>query len=300
MQEQRRLSAGRQNILGYLFLAPSLLVFAVFMFYPLFYTLYLSFFDWNMIKPVKRFVGLQNYITLFQDPNTWKILSNTFWYIVILLVFNCLMPYILSFVLSYVIRKGKNFYRAVFFLPSLISLVVGSILYTWILNPVSGPLAIILRNFGIQMPFWSKTDGWVIAGLCIITTWKAFGYNFIVLLGGVGGVSKEVIEAAKLDDVPLRKIFWDIVVPMSSSTGVYVFIITIVQGLQYVFTPVNVVTQGGPNYASSNLIYLSYHEAFTLYRTGTSSAASVLTMLLFVVLLVLEFRFVERGIYYEN
>lgn len=270
------------------------------MFYPLFYTFYLSFFDWNMIKPVKKFVGMQNYITLFTDPNTWKILRNTVLYIVILLIFNCVLSYILSFVLSHVIKIGRKFYRAVFFLPSLISLVVGSILYIWILNPISGPIAIILGKFGMTMPFWSKTEGWVIAGLCVITTWKTFGYNFIVVLAGVGGVSEEVIEAARLDNVPLRRIFRDIVVPMSSATGIYVFIITIVQGLQYVFTPIKVVTQGGPNYASSNLIYLSYHEAFTLYRTGVSAAASVMTMLLFIILLALEFHFVEGGVYYEN
>ena len=141
---------------------------------------------------------------------------------------------------------------------------------------------------------------WVIAVLSIITSWKVFGYNFIIILAGVSGVSQEVIEAARLDNIPLWKIFRDMVVPMSSATGIYVFITTIVQGLQYVFTPIKVVTQGGPNYASSNLIYMSYHEAFTLYRTGTSSAVSVITMVLFIVLLLLEFRFVEKGVYYEN
>ena len=194
----------------------------------------------------------------------------------------------------------KNFLKAVFFLPSVISLVVGSILYTWILNPISGPVAIVAGWVGLKLPFWSKTEGWVIAVLCIITTWKTFGYNFINILAGVSGVSMEVIEAARLENVPMWKIFKDIVVPMSSATGIYVFITTIVQGLQYVFTPIKVVTQGGPNYASSNLIYMSYHEAFTLYKTGTSSAVSVMTMALFIILLVLEFRFVEKGVYYEN
>jgi len=87
---------------------------------------------------------------------------------------------------------------------------------------------------------------------------------------------------------------------MSSATGVYVFIVTIVQGLQYVFTPIKVITQGGPNYASSNLIYQAYHEAFTLYRTGTASAFAIVTMVLFIFLLVLEFRFVEKGVHYES
>ena len=221
-------------------------------------------------------------------------------YILVLLVLNFVLPYILSFILSAVIKRGQGFYKAVFFLPSVISLVVGSILYIWILNPISGPVALVLKYFGLALPFWSKAEGWVIAVLSIITSWKVFGYNFIIILAGVSGVSQEVVEAARLDNIPMWKIFRDMVVPMSSATGIYVFITTIVQGLQYVFTPIKVVTQGGPNYASSNLIYMSYHEAFTLYRTGTSSAVSVITMVLFIVLLLLEFRFVEKGVYYEN
>ena len=164
----------------------------------------------------------------------------------------------------------------------------------------SSTTCLLYTSFGITLPIWSKTEGLVIVVLSIITSWKVFGYNFIIILAGVSGVSSEVIEAAKLDNVPTWKIFFDIVIPMSSATGIYVFIITIVQGLQYVFTPIKVITQGGPNYASSNLIYHSYHEAFSLYRTGMSSAVSILTMLLFVILLILEFRFVEKGVYYEN
>lgn len=290
----------KQKGLGYLFLIPSILAFAVFMFYPMAQTIYLSFFEWNLISPTREFVGLRNYAELFTNINTWKIMKNTIVYIVILLVMNLVMPYILSFILSVVVRKGKGFYKAAFFLPSVISLVVGSILYTWILNPVSGPVAIICSKFGITMPIWSKTEGWVIVVLCIITSWKAFGYNFIVILGGISGVSQEVIEAARLDGVSTIRIFKDIIIPMSSATGIYVFIYTIVQGLQYVYTPIKVITQGGPNYASSNLIYMAYHEAFTLYRTGMSSAAAVVTVAIFMVLLILEFRFVERGVYYEN
>ena len=182
----------------------------------------------------------------------------------------------------------------------MISLVVGSILYTWILNPVSGPIAIIAKQFGITLPVWSKTEGWVIAVLSIITSWKSFGYNFIVILAGISGVPVEMIEAARIDNVPMRRIFFDIIVPVSSATGIYVLITTIVQGMQYVFTPIKVITQGGPNYASSNMVYMSYHEAFSLYQTGMSSAWSIITMILFIILLILEFKFVEKGVYYEN
>lgn len=270
------------------------------MFWPFLYTIYLSFFDWNMIKPTKEFVGLQNYIEVLKDPLTYKVFWNSAVYIFILLVLNFTVPYIFAFILDFVIGRMKGFYKSAFFLPAFISLVVGSILFTWILNPVSGPVAIVMGWLGLEMPIWSKLDGWVIFILSLITSWKIFGYNFILLYASINGISREVIEAARLDNVPLWKIFFHIVVPMSSATGIYIFIITIVQGLQFAFTPIKVITQGGPNYASSNVIYHAYHEAFVLYRTGHSAALSILTMVIFIILLIVEFKYVERGIYYEN
>lgn len=290
----------KDKIKPHLFILPSLLVFSLFMFWPVIRTIYLSFFSWNMIKPTKDFVGLENYIQIFNNPITYKIMGNTFLYIVILLILNFVAPYILAFILSVLIKKAKGFYKSVLFLPSVISLVVGSILYLWILNPISGPAAIIAKAVGITLPIWSKTDGLVIVVLSLITSWKIFGYNFIVILAGVSGVSSEVIEAARMDNVPMWRIFKDIIIPMSSATGIYVLIMTIVQGLQYVFTPIKVITQGGPNYASSNAIYNVYQEAFVLYRTGVASAFSVITMIIFIALLILEFKFVEKGVYYEN
>ncbi|WP_110955818.1 carbohydrate ABC transporter permease [Anaerosinus massiliensis] len=290
----------RDCLLAYGLILPSLIVFGIFMFYPLFYTIYLSFFDWNMIKPIKTFVGWKNYIALFQDPLTYIVLKNTLTYLGILLVLNCAAPYVLAFILSFVIKRGQSFYKSAFFLPSVISLVVGSILYLWILNPVSGPAAIIANLLGIPLPVWSKTPGLVIVILSFITTWKVFGYNFIVIFGGVAGVPREVIEAARIDNVPLYRIFFDIVLPMSGATGIYIFIMTIVQGLQYVFTPIKVITQGGPDNASSNVIYHVYQEGFNLYHTGYASAFAIVTMALFIVLLIFEFKYVEKGIYYEK
>ena len=284
-----------------LFLLPTFIVFGVFMFWPLVYTVYLSFFDWNMMPhSTRNFVGFYHYIQIFAETHSLRVLGNTFIYIGILLVLNFVLPYILSFVLDVVITKFKKTYRAIFFIPSLFSLVVGSMIYAWILNPVSGPVAQILGMFDIMMPTWSRTQGWVIVAISIITTWKIFGYNFIVLLGGIAGVPEDVIESTKVDNIPLHKVFLNIVLPMSSSVGIYVFIMTIVQGLQFVFIPINALTQGGPDRHSSNLIYQAYHEAFNVFDTGRGAAFSVLTLLLFSVLLWLQFRFVERKAYYEN
>lgn len=297
---RRRIHLNKENAIGYLLLVPSIIIFAIFTFWPVIYTFYLSFFDWNMISPTKEFVGLNNYIEVLSDPNTYKIFGNTLLYILLLLAINFIVPYIFAFVIDVVLKKYKNFYKSALFLPAFISLVVGSILFTWILNPVSGPLAIVFGWIGLEIPNWSKSEGWIIVVLSLITSWKVFGYNFILLYASINGISREIIEAAKMDQIPLWRIFFQIILPMSSATGVYVFIITIVQSLQYVFTPIKVVSQGGPDYASSNLIYHAYHEAFVVYRTGHSATISIITMLFFLVFLFLEFKFVERGVYYEN
>lgn len=290
----------KNTIISMAFILPSFLMFCIFMFYPLIRTIYLSFFDWNLISPNKKFVGFDNYINLFKDPITFKVLNNTFLYIVILLVINFIVPYILAYILHLQIKNRKNLFKSTIFLPSVISLVVGSMLYLWMLNPVSGPVGIIAKMIGIEVPNWTKTEGLVIVVLSLITSWKVFGYNFIILYAGIMGVNQDVIETAIIDNIPSWKIFKDIILPMSSASGIYVFIITVVQGLQYVFIPIKVLTQGGPDYASSNLTYQSYHEAFTLYRVGPSSAFSVLTLIIFGLLLYLEYKYVEVGAYYEN
>lgn len=302
--QPRRLGRGFRlrvrELRAYLLLAPAAAIFTVFMFYPLVYTVYLSFFDWNMTRPVKEFVGLANYISIFTDQSFGKIMGNTLLYIVLLLVMDFVAPYIFSFVLSFVVKKGKSFFKSAIFLPSVISLVVGTMIFVWLLNPLSGPAASLAKALGLSVPIWSNTQGLVIVVISVITSWKIFGYNFIVVLAGVSSVPLEVVEAARVDKIPTWRIFWNIVVPMSSSTGIYVLILSIVTGMQQVFTPINMVTRGGPDNASTNLVYAVYDQAFGFFKTGTASAYAILIMILFAFLLFLEFKYVEKGVYYEN
>lgn len=289
-----------QPYLGYLYLLPALLIIGMFVLYPLIYTLYLSFFDWNMVAPTKNFVGLANYQKVLTDPVFHKVIGNTLLYTVIFILFSCVFPYVVAFLMDIVIQKGKEFYKPIFFVPAVISLVVASMVFTWILNPVSGPVAIILQSVGLKMPMWTNLDGWVISVIAGITAWKVFGYNFIVIYAAIVGIDREIIQSAKLDKVPTWKIFFRIVLPISSSTGIYLVIMTIVQGLQYVFTPIKIITKGGPNNGSANLIYYTYQKAFEMYKVGESSAISVVTLGMFLVILVLTFKFIEKGVYYEN
>lgn len=285
-----------RSLKPWLYVLPAGLILLVFVLWPIVYTFYLSFFDWNMIAPHKEFVGGQNYLRLFTDPTNRRVIGNTLVYLLLLVVLNFVVPYAVSLVVRFFIQRMRGIYKVLFFIPSLFSLVVGAMLFAWLLNPISGPVALLLRHVGVVLPQWTASGGMAIVVVCFITNWKVFGYNFILLLSGLGAIPENVLNAARMDDVPRWRMIKDIVLPLNQSIAVYVLLLTVVQGLQYVFTPLNIITQGGPYYGSSNLIYHTYMNAFVLYKTGSSSAMAILTFGLFLGLLLIEQHWFQRRV----
>lgn len=285
---------------AFLFLLPSIFFFVVFSYWPLLQNLYLSFFSWNMVSPNMTFVGIENYTAVLGSEELVKILANTVVFVAIMLVLNFVLPYLFSFVLGHLIERGKGFYRSTLFMPATLSLAVASILFLWIYNPLAGPLSIVLSWFDLESPRWFKENWLVIFAICTIIGWKVFGYNLIVMLAAMLAVPKEMIEAAKLENASNWQIFKQIIVPMTSSTAIYVFTITVVFGLQYVLVPVNMLTQGGPDQGSSNLVYIIYQYAFVFFQTGKSAAFAIITMICYIAFLLFRTKYLEKKVYYEN
>jgi ABC transporter, permease protein len=285
---------------AFLFLLPSIFFFVVFSYWPLLQNLYLSFFSWNMVSPNMTFVGIENYTAVLGSEELIKILANTVVFVAIMLVLNFVLPYLFSFVLGHLIERGKGFYRSTLFMPATLSLAVASILFLWIYNPLAGPLSIVLSWFDLESPRWFKENWLVIFAICTIIGWKVFGYNLIVMLAAMLAVPKEMIEAAKLENASNWQIFKQIIVPMTSSTAIYVFTITVVFGLQYVLVPVNMLTQGGPDQGSSNLVYIIYQYAFVFFQTGKSAAFAIITMVCYIAFLLFRTKYLEKKVYYEN
>lgn len=285
---------------AFLFLLPSIFFFVVFSYWPLLQNLYLSFFSWNMVSPNMTFVGIENYTAVLGSEELIKILANTVVFVAIMLVLNFVLPYLFSFVLGHLIERGKGFYRSTLFMPATLSLAVASILFLWIYNPLAGPLSIVLSWFDLESPRWFKDNWLVIFAICTIIGWKVFGYNLIVMLAAMLAVPKEMIEAAKLENASNWQIFKQIIIPMTSSTAIYVFTITVVFGLQYVLVPVNMLTQGGPDQGSSNLVYIIYQYAFVFFQTGKSAAFAIITMICYIAFLLFRTKYLEKKVYYEN
>ncbi|MCI8941111.1 MAG: sugar ABC transporter permease [Dorea sp.] len=269
------------------------------MVWPIVYNMYLSTMEWNMVSPTKKFVGLDNYTSVFQDPGFLKALGNTGLYVLLMMLFCFAAPYFYSYVMGKLITKGAKIYRALMFFPSLLSLAVAAIVFMWLFNSVSGPVAEIYELFGHESPRWFSASGYVIVALSIATGWRGFGYNLIVFLGAIVEVPVELIEAAKLEKASNWKIFWKIVFPLTSPTVLYVFIITFVMGLQYVFTPIQMITKGGPNMASTNLVYLIYQYSFQFFQTGRAAAVAIISLIIFLLVLLLQNR-LNKKVHYEN
>lgn len=282
------------------YILPAAILFLVFFYWPLLQNLYLSFFSWNMVSPTMKYVGLGNFTALLTSAELLKIIFNTVLFVVILLVLNFILPYLYSFILGHMLHCWTAFYRSALFLPSTLSLAVASILFLWIYNPLAGPLNIVLSWVGAESPRWFKENYLVIFAICTIIGWKVFGYNLIVMLAAMVAVPKEMIEAARLENASNWVIFKKIILPMTSSTAIYVFTITVVFGLQYVLVPVNMLTQGGPDQGSTNLVYIIYQYAFTFFQTGRSAAYAVITMVCYLLFLFVKNKYLEKKVYYEN
>lgn len=282
------------------YLIPSIVLFLVFFYWPLIQNIYLSFFSWNMVSPTMKYVGFKNFVDLLSSPELIKIMINTVLYISFMLLLIFVLPYFYSYILGHLIKKWNNFYRSALFLPATLSLAVASILFLWIYNPLAGPINIILSAFDITSPRWFKENYLVIFAICTIIGWKFFGYNLIIMLAAMVAVPKEMIEAAKLENASNWVIFKKIILPMTSSTAIYVFTITVVFSLQHVLVPVNMLTQGGPDQGSSNLVYIVYQYAFTFFQTGKAAAYAVITMFVYMAFLYVKNKYLEKKVYYEN
>ena len=176
----------------------------------------------------KQFIGLDNYIGLFTDKDFIKALGNTVFYVLFMMIFCFVMPYFFSFVLGQLVKKGQQFYRAIMFFPSLLSLAVAATVFRWIFNAVNGPATLLLNMMEMEAPKWLAQSGWVIFVLSLVTGWRCFGYNLVIFLAAIIEIPKDLIEAAKLENASNWTIFWKIVIPLTSSTALYVFVVSFV------------------------------------------------------------------------
>ena len=265
---------------GFLYLVPALVLFAIFVLYPIFYILGASLTEWSGLG-AKKYVGLDNYIRLFTDDRAFRLAMRNAVYWTFLTIFPQM---IIGFILAYILNSGiplRNIFRAIFYMPAIISPVVVSIVWQRIYNPFGGLLSDIgfehNLDFLIQ-PYLSDPDI-AIFSVIAINVWQWTGFSMLMYVAGLQSLSEEVIEAARVDGANVFQLILRIVWPMLRHVHLTLILLGVIGTLQ-TFALIFMLTKGGPNHSTEMLPNYIFQQAFELNRMGYASAVAVVLMLI--------------------
>lgn len=266
----------------YIFISPWLLGFLLFTLFPMAYSFYTSFTDWNGVQaPV--FTGFQNFINMFTaDKKFWLTIRNTFYYALVTVPLNMILALFLANILNKHL-PGTTFFRSVFYLPAIISGTAVYIAWQFMLDPVTGVFNTLMANIGIQGPDWLRSKVWAMPALILMNT-STCGGAMLILLAGLQDIPQDYYEAALVDGASNTRIFYKITLPLLTPVIFFNVIMGIIGALQ-IFAQVMVMTAGGP--VNSTYVYALYlyQTAFRYTRFGYASA---LAWVLFIIILVMS------------
>jgi multiple sugar transport system permease protein len=280
------------------FLLPNALGFLVFTLLAILAALGLSFLEWDMLTPPK-FVGTENFTRLLlKDKAFRQALVNTLYYTVGTVPFSVILGLAVAVALNRKDIKGRNWFRAAYFLPAVTSLVAVSLVWSFIFDANSGLFNGVLRMIGISdPPAWLSSTSWALPAVMIVAVWGSLGYNMVLFLAGLQGIPRALYEAADIDGAGAWQQFWHITVPMLSPTTFFVVVIAVINSFQ-VFGQVLVLTQGGPANATNTIVYYIYEQGFQFFQMGYASAAAWILFLIIFALTLLQMRLQRRWVNY--
>ncbi|SDN76113.1 carbohydrate ABC transporter permease [Alkalicoccus daliensis] len=284
----------------YLFLAfclvPTFILFAIFTLYPLFSGLYFSFFSWSGSAAAREFIGIDNYIRLFNDGIIPRTILHDY-FLVITKVFG-IMVLAMYFAVAIMQMKIKEapFYRIIFFFPNIMSVVVIGILWTFIYNPSMGLINSGLEAVGLEQLArpWLGSETWALPAIVLPSIWAGIGLFMLMLMGGIGTISKSYYEAAELDGANEWQQFWKVTVPLlwpQIKVAVLYIVITTLNGS---FIIVQIMTGGGPNNSTHVMGSYLYQQAFQQYNFGYGATIGVMILVLSLLTVFLLQKLMKR------
>lgn len=259
----------------YLFLLPAAAVMIVFFFIPFFQTFGLSFFDYSSSLYNPNFVGADNYIKLFKEPVFYKVMFNTFMYLVIAVPFLVTFPLFLAILINQKIR-GITLYKILLYLPVIVSIVVAAIAFKW-LYAGQGILNYILSLFHIKSIGWLVDTKWALFSVALVTIWKGIGYYMMIYLASLMSVPQDLYEACDIDGANFITKHLTVTIPHIMPTIALVSTISTISAMK-VFAEIYVMTKGGPLNSTKTIVYYIYERAFENLDLGYASALAVVLL----------------------
>jgi len=291
----------RETIDAYSMLLPTIIGVGIFFAVPLLISLYLSFTDARLFGDPK-FVGLNNYIRALSDPIFWRAMGNTFVFSVATLVLSTVPALILALLLNEKLF-GRSFFRVLYFIPVVASVVGVSLLWRYLLNIDFGFVNYAIKLMGFEPIPWLTSPTWGLMSVIIVFSWKTIGYNMVIFLAGLQSVPRQLYEAASLDGASRWRQFTNITLPMLSPTTFFVLVTTLINCLQVFDVPIALgLTRGntvGPADSMLTVVPLLWREAFIGSRQGYASTLAWILFLIIMVITVVQFRASNRWVNYD-
>lgn len=273
---------------GLFFIAPQFIGTSILVIIPIIAAFFISFTDWIFIRGIgdMNFVGLDNYKQLMTDSTFMTAIVNNIWLIV-----SVPLTMLFAVFLAIVINKHvyfKSFFKVVYFMPYISSIVAVAIVFQLLFHPNYGPVNEFLIWLGVENPpRWLADSDWALVSVIIISIWTSIGFNLIIYLAALQGISKELYEAADIDGASVWRKFVHITFPMLSPTNFFLLITGIIGSFK-AFELIVVLTDGGPGNSTSVIVYYLYEQAFQNLRSGYASAISMLLLGLLLIITVIQ------------
>ena len=278
----------------YLFLLPAAAVLLVFFFIPFFQTIGLSFFDYSSSIYNPTFNGIDNYTKLFKEPIFYKVMFNTFMYLVLAVPFLVVFPLFIAILINQKIR-GVTLYKILIYFPVIVSIVVAAIAFKW-LYAGEGVLNYLLSLLHIEPIGWLVDTKWALFSVAMVTVWKGIGYYMMIYLASLMSVPQDLYEAADIDGANFFQKHLTVTVPHIMPTIALVSTISTISAMK-VFAEIYVMTKGGPLNSSKTIVYYIYERAFENLDLGYASALAVILLVVVMAFSLINILCFEKNKY---
>lgn len=294
----RRDSLGRRIIKckwAYLFVAPAMLHFLIFSVYPILSTVYLSFVRFNLQG--NTWVGMQNYHITLSDPIFWRSLANNAMYTLVVVPVGIGISLFLSALIFPLRSSAQNFYKGAFYLPGVVSAVVVSLIWLWMFDSAHGLLNYLLSLMGLPPVSWLGESRTALPSLMFMAVAGGGGSAIILFLAAMGGIPDSLYEAARIDGASRWTEFWRITLPLLKPTTLYLVVMGTIGSFQ-VFTSIYMMTRGGPNFATTTIVYRIYQTAFEFLKLGRASAMALILAVIIIAVSAVQFKLLGTEVEY--
>ena len=279
---------------GYIFLAPYIILFCAFLIVPLVYGLGLSLFRWEMLSSAPPdFIGAGNFIEALKDEYFWKSFWATFRFAIMAVPISIIIALSVAVGINSIPERKQSFFRASFFLPTLISISVAGILWRWFFNTEFGLFNTYLQKMGFDPIPWLTDPSWAMKSIVFMTIWWSIGGAMIILLAGLQSIPGHYYEAASIDGATKWQQFYLITLPLLKPVLLFVIVLSTIGAFQ-VFGQTFIITRGGPELSTRVLVQYIYETAFTKYRMGYGAAMSWLLFVIIAIFSIVQFKFLKQ------